>query len=54
MVEGAGDVDADSVVESIRQHQKLSTDVLNLFQVEARLVAQEYLDQKRQGKEAST
>jgi hypothetical protein len=54
VVEGAGDVDADSVVESIRQHQKFSTDVLNRFQVEARLVSQEYLDQKRQGKEAST
>jgi hypothetical protein len=51
--QGPGDVDADSVVEYIRQDQKISTDVLNRYQVEARLVAQEYLDRKRQGKEAS-
>ena len=42
--QGSGDVDADSVVEYIRQDQTISTDVLDRYQVAARLVAQEYLD----------
>lgn len=50
--QGSGDVDADSVVEHIRQNQKISTDVLDRYQVAASLVAQEYLDQNRQGQEA--
>lgn len=50
--QGSGDVDADSVVEYIRQDQKISTDVLDRYQVAARLVAQEYLDQHCQGQEA--
>ena len=41
------------MVECIRQHRKISTDVLDRYQVAARLVAQEYLDQKRQGQESS-
>ena len=50
--QGSGDVDTDSVVEHIRQNQKISKDVLDRYQVAASLVAQEYLDQNRQGQEA--
>lgn len=52
-LQAPGTVDADSVVKSILQGQPISTDVLYRYQVEARLVAQEYLDQKRPGSEAS-